>query len=89
MRGETTPLGSELIGINKGLMKRSGNLISIVNIMVLPGPSVGGTDKIKLKHANAKDAIIITKGTSKKSIEIGILRNIKPKNSGIEEKIIP
>jgi len=82
-------IGDNLIGTNKGLMKTNGNLTRIVNTIVFPGVSVEGTERIRLKHAKAKPAIIIPIIMKKTLIISSVYRKIIPIIKGIEEKIIP
>lgn len=56
--------------------------------MVFAGVSVGGTDKIKLKLANANADMIIANIINTRFIEVNE-RNIIPNISGTEEKITP
>jgi len=90
VRGDTKANGADEIGINNGLIKINGNLTIIVNIIVLAGVSVGGTDRIRLKLENAKAAMIIPimminmfkDDHNPKMIipkTIGIIENIQPK----------
>jgi len=64
VRGEnedtTTPHdGSSLIGMKTPLMKIKGNLITVANIMIEDGVSVGGTDSRMPKAAKQKEAKIM------------------------------
>jgi hypothetical protein len=66
-----------------------GNLIDKVKIIILPGLSVGGTERIILKQANEKaprmiPAMIIAKLRLFHNEKINI-----PRNNGGNEKIIP
>jgi hypothetical protein len=70
-------------------MNTSGNLIRTVKTIVLPGVSVEGTDKMRLKHANANPATIIPIITINRFTESSIDRKIIPNIRGSEENIIP
>jgi hypothetical protein len=89
VNGEIKAIGEEVIGMNRGLINTNGNLIRMVKTIVFPGVSVEGTESIRLKHANAKPAIIIPMMIMMRFIENSDDKNIIPKIRGIEEKIIP
>ena len=59
VNGEIKAIGDIVTGINKGLMNIKGNLIRTVKIIVFPGVSVEGTERIRLKLANANPATTI------------------------------
>ena len=77
------------MGINRGLRNNKGNLINMVNIMVLAGVSVGGTDSIRLKLENAKAAKIIARTIIKIFIEYHRPKIIIPSINGTNAKIKP
>ena len=54
VNGEIKAIGDIVTGMNKGLMNIKGNLIRTVKTIVFPGVSVEGTERIRLKLANAK-----------------------------------
>jgi len=89
VNGEMNAIGVKLIGMNMGLIKIRGNLIRMVKTIVFPGVSVEGTERIRLKQANAKHATIIPIMIIMRFIESCVDKNISPKIKGIEEKIIP
>jgi len=82
-------MGFNEMGINKGLTKINGNLISIVKIIVEAGVSVGGTESIKLKEENEKAANKIPGTKINKFISFHKSKNIIPNIKGTVEKIHP
>ena len=77
------------MGMKRGLRNNKGNLINMVNIMVLAGVSVGGTDSIRLKLENAKAAKIIARIIIKIFIEYHRPKIIIPSINGTNAKIKP
>lgn len=77
------------MGMKRGLRNNRGNLISMVNIMVLAGVSVGGTESMRLKLENAKAANIIPGIIIKIFIEYQRPKIITPRIKGTNEKIKP
>jgi len=77
------------MGMKRGLRNNKGNLINMVNIMVLAGVSVGGTDSIRLKLENAKAAKIIARIIIKILIEYHRPKIIIPSINGTNAKIKP
>jgi len=77
------------MGMKRGLRNNKGNLINMVNIIVLAGVSVGGTDSMRLKLENAKEASIIPRMIIKMFIEYHIPKKIIPSINGTNEKIKP
>ena len=69
VNGEIKAIGDIVTGMNKGLMNIKGNLIRTVKTIVFPGVSVEGTERIRLKLANAKPATIIPRITMMRFIE--------------------
>jgi hypothetical protein len=77
------------MGMNRGLRNNKGNFINMVNIMVFAGVSVGGTESMRLKLENAKEAKIIPKIIIKIFIELHRLKIIIPSINGTNEKMKP
>jgi hypothetical protein len=81
--------GAISTGTNNALKKTKGNLIERVKIIIFPGLSVGGTDKIMLKHAKEKAPIIIPAIITNRFKEPHNEKKIKPNNKGGKAKIVP
>ena len=81
--------GDELIDMKRGLMNTSGNLMRIVRTIVFPGVSVEGTERMRLKLANASPATIMPRATSIGFIIRTVDKNMIPRMSGTKEKSTP
>jgi hypothetical protein len=89
VNGEIRYIAFTDIGINKGLIKISGNLIIMVSIIVLAGVSVGGTERIKLKEENANAANRIPGIMINKFMLFQSPKKMIPSINGTLEKIHP
>jgi hypothetical protein len=87
--GDIRAAGDELIGMKRGLMNTSGNLMRIVRTMVFPGVSVEGTERMRLKLANASPATIMPRAITNGFIVRIVDKNIAPNMSGTRLKSAP
>jgi len=77
------------MSMKRGVRIKIGNFTNIVKIMVFAGVSVGGTERIRLKHENAKVPTIIPSNIIRIFILSQIPKKIIPINKGTIEKMQP